>query len=157
MKKVIPTILAATVLVAGIFAFMPINKASTIHSSINSDIIDQERIFTFNIDTPVALNDVALVVSADTFALTGEIAAKLIDADNAEVVDIECHNLGTLVAIVDDNNADDDGTQEGATLVNAADDTADIAFTANCELITVDITAGSHVMITVHIDNWPEI
>lgn len=34
MKKVvIPAILAATVLIAGIFALMPIQKASTIHSS----------------------------------------------------------------------------------------------------------------------------
>ena len=34
MKKiVIPTILAATILVAGMFAMMPVQKASTIHSS----------------------------------------------------------------------------------------------------------------------------
>ncbi|MGH9922023.1 MAG: hypothetical protein ACRD38_04670, partial [Nitrososphaerales archaeon] len=37
MKKiVIPTILAATILVAGMFAMMPVQKASTVHSSISS-------------------------------------------------------------------------------------------------------------------------
>jgi len=35
MKKVvIPTILAATILVAGMFAMMPVQKAATVHSSI---------------------------------------------------------------------------------------------------------------------------
>ena len=35
MKKiVIPTILTATILLAGMFAFMPVQKASTIHSSL---------------------------------------------------------------------------------------------------------------------------
>ncbi len=35
MKKiVIPTILAATILVAGMFAMMPVQKAATIHSSL---------------------------------------------------------------------------------------------------------------------------
>lgn len=35
MKKiVIPAILAATILVAGMFAFMPVQKASTVHTSI---------------------------------------------------------------------------------------------------------------------------
>lgn len=39
MKAVIiPAILAATVLVAGIFAFMPVEKASTVHTTIQSSI-----------------------------------------------------------------------------------------------------------------------
>jgi hypothetical protein len=32
----IPAILAATVLVAGLFAFMPIEKASTVHTTITA-------------------------------------------------------------------------------------------------------------------------
>jgi hypothetical protein len=40
MKKVvIPTILAATILVAGAFAMMPVQKASTIHSSGAGNIL----------------------------------------------------------------------------------------------------------------------
>ena len=37
-KLTIPSILAATVLIAGIFAFMPVEKASTVHSSLGIKI-----------------------------------------------------------------------------------------------------------------------
>ena len=37
-KLAIPSILAATVLIAGIFAFMPVEKASTVHTGINERI-----------------------------------------------------------------------------------------------------------------------
>ena len=39
-KIVIPTILAATVLVAGMFAMMPVQKASTVHTSITAAVTD---------------------------------------------------------------------------------------------------------------------
>ena len=37
-KLTIPAILVATVMVAGIFAFMPIEKASTVHDTVTTDI-----------------------------------------------------------------------------------------------------------------------
>jgi hypothetical protein len=47
MKKiVIPTILAATILVAGMFAFMPVQKAATIHGSagvVGAEITDADH------------------------------------------------------------------------------------------------------------------
>ena len=39
-KLTIPSILAATVLIAGIFAFMPVEKASTVHTSLGDKIDD---------------------------------------------------------------------------------------------------------------------
>ena len=39
-KIVIPAILAATVLVAGMFALMPVQKASTVHTSITAAVTD---------------------------------------------------------------------------------------------------------------------
>ena len=39
-KIVIPAILAATVLVAGMFAMMPVQKASTVHTSITAAVSD---------------------------------------------------------------------------------------------------------------------
>ena len=39
-KIVIPTILAATVLVAGIFAMMPVQKATTVHTGLTTAIGD---------------------------------------------------------------------------------------------------------------------
>ena len=39
MKKIaIPSILAATVLIAGIFALMPVEKASTVHTTITASV-----------------------------------------------------------------------------------------------------------------------
>lgn len=44
MKKyAIPTILLATVLVAGFFAFTPVYQASTVHTTIGTDIDGQDR------------------------------------------------------------------------------------------------------------------
>ena len=37
-KLTIPSILAATVLIAGIFAFMPVEKANTVHTSLGTDV-----------------------------------------------------------------------------------------------------------------------
>ena len=42
-KLTIPTILIATVLVTGIFAFMPIDKATTVHSTIQSTQMNQYK------------------------------------------------------------------------------------------------------------------
>ena len=39
-KIVIPAILAATVLVAGMFALMPVQKASTVHTAITAAVSD---------------------------------------------------------------------------------------------------------------------
>ena len=39
-KLAIPSILAATVLVAGIFAFMPVEKASTVHTGLGSQLTE---------------------------------------------------------------------------------------------------------------------
>ena len=39
-KYVIPAILAATVLVAGMFALMPVQKASTVHTAITAAVTD---------------------------------------------------------------------------------------------------------------------
>ena len=39
-KLVIPAILAVTVMVAGVFAFMPVEQASTVHASVLADIVN---------------------------------------------------------------------------------------------------------------------
>ena len=58
MKKLaIPAILAATVLVAGMFAFMPVQKASTVHTTILGGIRDTK---TVNLDPWGATDAVVL-------------------------------------------------------------------------------------------------
>ena len=58
-KLVIPSILAATVLIAGIFAFMPVEKASTVHTGLGTMIGDVQttadniETMTSNIETTI--------------------------------------------------------------------------------------------------------
>lgn len=56
----IPAVLAATVLVAGIFAFMPVEKASTVHSQILSNTVPKLAISVAD----------AATVAGETFTLT---------------------------------------------------------------------------------------
>ena len=57
-KILIPTILAATVLIAGIFAFMPVEKASTIHGLIGGTA----SILTTTMTLPQNNVDILLVI-----------------------------------------------------------------------------------------------
>ena len=61
-KFTIPAILVVTVLVAGIFAFMPVEKATTVHTTITADLgsnIDkQDRLLSYYFSTGTKnLND----------------------------------------------------------------------------------------------------
>jgi len=49
-KLVIPAILVSITLVAGVFAFMPVDKASTVHTSIATNVDDQDRALFFSIN-----------------------------------------------------------------------------------------------------------
>ena len=166
-KVTIPTILAMTILVAGLFALMPIDQAATVHTTITADTQtnadDQERALAVVISAGAGavLEEAPVLISFDGSALVGVMAAKLLDSDGGGAVDIECFNLAANIAgvtdIVDDNNIDDVATAAlGATLAAQGDDTA-AALPGNCEAITVDITAGEEVLITIAIDVWPEI
>ena len=59
-KKLIPTILAVTVLVAGIFALMPVEQASTVHTSIGILVVKSAT----DVDTSAAAGLVILGTSA---------------------------------------------------------------------------------------------
>ena len=47
IKIAIPILLAGIVMIAGIFAFVPVEQASTVHTTIASNVDDQDRAFTF--------------------------------------------------------------------------------------------------------------
>ena len=64
-KLTIPSILAATVLIAGIFAFMPVEKASTVHSSLGMKI-DGVQTTVDNIETTVTEKASALRILEHT-------------------------------------------------------------------------------------------
>ena len=75
-KLTIPAILVATVLVAGIFAFMPIQQASTVHTSGTITTASDADIDAILLDTGTTLP--ATLTTIDNF-LDTEIAAILAD------------------------------------------------------------------------------
>ena len=66
MKKiVIPTVLAATIIVAGMFAFMPVQRAATVHSTLAG--MDIQDIFASASDANTVTVDVQLVNADGSF------------------------------------------------------------------------------------------
>lgn len=63
MKKiVIPAVLAATILVAGMFAFMPVQKASTVHTGLSSGVSAITRDNVSIHDVTLAANERLIVI-----------------------------------------------------------------------------------------------
>jgi len=92
MKKiVIPTILVATILVAASFAIMPIEKASTVHSSVGTTIKART--------TAVAVAAVTLLAAPPAGTTqSGEVSGRLVlPAGSTATITIE-NPLGTVVA-----------------------------------------------------------
>jgi len=73
-KLTIPTILAATVLVAGIFAFMPVEQATTVHTSGTTTIATNG----------IGIGDFA-AGSITTGAIAADFATEIADAVDADV------------------------------------------------------------------------
>ena len=57
-KLLIPSILAVTVLIAGIFAFIPVDKATTVHDQIIAAILGTGTIDLTDISDSMTINDV---------------------------------------------------------------------------------------------------
>lgn len=78
-KLVIPSILVAAVLVAGFFAFTPINKASTVHTTILASL----RATTVITDASVATNQRLVILDNAGIAGTSdvEVTWRFADAD----------------------------------------------------------------------------
>ena len=70
-KLTIPAILVATVMVAGIFAFMPVQQASTVHDTIIASTTDIRQIQqTIVFDATAAVdNDLIRISSAEPFEI----------------------------------------------------------------------------------------
>jgi len=74
-KVVIPTLLIATVMIAGFFAFIPVNEASTVHTTIATNVDDQNRAMTWTIESAIAVN----TIIPATEVITGTATLSTID------------------------------------------------------------------------------
>ena len=80
-KIVIPALLVSTVMVAGMFAFMPVEQANTVHTTI-TDAINIEDIFA-DIDTAASTNNDAIIVDFIISEQSGDAVVGLIATDFA--------------------------------------------------------------------------
>lgn len=132
MKKIIiPTILTATILIAGMFAFMPVEKASAVHTTILSNTMVLKTIRcaetlnmaaanddgTYALDLPAASSnmqvvDIQLEAGAQTFDADDTLAITTFDAD---VVTLGEANAATITDVTFDA-APTEGSIEELTL-----------------------------------------
>jgi len=143
-KLTIPTILVATVMVAGIFAFMPVEQASTVHTTIG---LLQAVTATA---TDMVVDDVA------AFDCTDEVIIYSIQVDSTDVSDTDVIALqiddGVTTTVLD---ADVNGGGGGLTDTLSLDEFTAVEFPialAAGDELQLDITtvdAGSTEDITI--------
>ena len=120
-KLTIPSILAATVLIAGIFAFMPVEKASTVHVGIGDKIDDLSTELS---DVSTELSDVVNELS-DVSSFRTEMVTDM-DQDEGDTYTLACNDgyvvLGIVVSMagVDENEANT--VNNDLTLMAAGDE-----------------------------------
>jgi len=77
-KLIIPAILVATVMVAGIFAFMPVEQATTVHTTILAQ--QSERDVAVHIGTDIGVGTIDLIDVTVDKDFTVEIGQFLVDS-----------------------------------------------------------------------------
>lgn len=116
-KILIPAALLATVIIAGIFAFMPVEKASTVHStlatsssittlsdSVTSEADNQNRAITFYVNLTHGTsrpggNNVSIVLSEPGKTFTGyAILTAIPNSNSTGVAQGQGNNLGSTSA-----------------------------------------------------------
>lgn len=82
-KYIIPSILTSLILVAGIFAFMPIEEVSTVHTTIQSTSVKIVEIATTAANFDLTTDDELAITSDQPFTVLG-INCVQVDSGNAE-------------------------------------------------------------------------
>ena len=66
-----PILLASIVMIAGIYAFVPVEQASTVHTTIATDIDNQNRAMTFALNMTQANGQIQLIAGETGQTITG--------------------------------------------------------------------------------------
>lgn len=132
---IIPTILAATVLVSGMFAFMPIERAGTVHTTIQANTIK------FSVATA------SKSAAAQDFTISCPSAS-----DGCQILEVAAdNNDGANTLVIDNIQATIDGetytirTDDVTIVANARQLLPDVGGTAirGGDSVTIDVAAGS--------------
>ena len=138
-RLTIPSILAATVLVAGIFAFMPIEKASTVHTTIQANTA---RLSESTVS--VTDEDDDFTVTCPTGSNGCHILEMYLDDDSTAVVDtdaITCSCNGETVTLAADTDNEGSGTA-GDVFTVLLNGVSGVAI-GEGDVITVGVTGGT--------------
>jgi len=88
MNKVIPSILVITVLVAGIFAFMPVEQATTVHTTILAQQTERDVAVKTKTDITTSTTDLIDVkVDKDFTVEIGQFLVQSTSADGTVIVE----------------------------------------------------------------------
>jgi len=142
-KLAIPAILAATVLIAGIFAFMPVEKASTVHDTILASGMQ----FRTDSDTCTSIgtaNDCLITISSDKDYLVVDIVIDMSNWDLVDSVNVDNFRVGGVVLLA--------GTV--TTYTDAQDPVLKTIEAENCDLLCAmdGIPAPGGTDITFELD-----
>ena len=144
----IPVILTIVVLVAGIFAFMPVQDASTVHTTLAGNIDKQDRVYSFHFMTgtsPVDAADDANILPFKDAAWQG--SANVIVADGSGIC---------AITEVDDATTETDGTDDvGATQTGVGSSQFD-AFPSSTDRVAVQVAANMDCTFIVFLDQTTE-
>jgi len=82
-KLVMPALLVSITLVTGIFAFMPVEKVSTVHTTIATNINDQNRAMTFAVNMTDTNGEIQLIPGEAGITFTGSYVISAIPSNGS--------------------------------------------------------------------------
>ena len=145
-KLILPAILATTMLVAGTFALMPVQKASTIHSGLASGAASIVRDNLVVTDVDITVPDTQAMVLADNAGIGGasdvEVVWKIADADCA----VASFDGAVVTNLTDDAALDGiDATLNHRDVANAQ---AVLLREINAGVAACDLVAGDFITVS---------
>ena len=141
-KLVIPAILAVTVMVAGLFAFAPVEQASTVHALAIADIRDggtilSETVTTLNLNDDEAFHHFVLESEVPYTIHDIEVKGTLVDAsDGCDEILVRAESYPAeygLDVITSDNDGRNDTIKANRTVVDGNDAFNPLTHSVNAE------------------------
>ena len=124
-KLTIPAILVATVMVAGIFAFMPVEQASTVHTTLGQLNVGSNTDVATNVAAGLVVVATSATIKQGTVCLTYTDPGANDDPDLVVSYDATDTDTGSISADITGDNCFDFagfGLNLDATTTDAADD-----------------------------------
>lgn len=153
-KIIIPSILVITAVMSGMFVMAPVNEAEAVHTTINTAIIGQERVYHFMVggfdNGGITIQTLIPDTGLNSANLVGQVDAIVTDdPGGSEDVDIACIS-----------NADANVNITSASDLDALDKKSVDALLADCDGVVAviqDPTNAVGVFVTITVSTWPEV